>query len=205
MKVGEVDWGVLRGAIVLLVLSLLISSALFYGGFYFDEQADRENSIEKRKLVKVRSQYQAIDDEQRIIETYLPQYTSLAERGIIGRERRLNWVETLRASASSIKLPSLRYALSPQSEYEAEYPYPKGLYKVYVSSMRLELGLLHEGDLSVLLRELNRNASGLFSVANCLMRRTRSEVTIDPKTANVNATCELRWFTIKQPQQDDTT
>ncbi len=202
MKLAEIDWSVLRGALILLVVALLVSGGLFYGSSYVHDQVERENRSEQLNLTRVRSEYQTIDDEQRIIETYLPQYRTLEERGIIGSERRLDWVETLRAAAAKIRLPSLRYELFPQGEYRAEFPLPQGAYKVYESTMRLDLGLLHEGDLVALLAELNRNSEGLFTVSSCSIRRNGEQVRFEPNVPNISASCELRWLTVRGADED---
>ena len=202
MKLAEIDWVVMRGAMILLVVALIVSVTLIYGGVHFGEKMSREIGNERRQLTSVRSQYQTIDDEQRVIELYLPQYEALAERGIVGREHRLSWVETLKAVAEEVKLPSLRYELFPQEEYVAEFPLQQGVYKVYSSDMRLNMGLLHEGDLPLVLRELQRKATGLFTVSRYEMRRSSQVVTMRPKAQNINASCDLKWYTIKQPEVD---
>jgi len=203
MKVGEIDWSVIRGAIAFLGVAVLVCGALAYTGIHFVDQAARVHATEKRKLNSVRAEYQAIDDEQRIMETYLPQYESLTGRGIIGAEKRLDWIETLRSAAERIKLPSLRYELSPQGPYKAQFPVSNGVYKVYASQMRLEAGMLHEGDLPVLLRELNRNAKGLYSVSRCFIRRSAPELQMRPRAQNINASCVLDWVTIRQPGEGE--
>jgi hypothetical protein len=150
-------------------------------------------------LNQVRGEYQMIDDEQRVIETYLPQYEDLDTRGIIGEEERLNWIETLRDAALAIKLPSLQYELYPQEEYERDIPLPQGAFKVWSSTMRLDVGLLHEDDLVSLLRRINRGANGLFTVSSCSLRRELGEPKFEPRATNLTASCELEWLTIRQP------
>ena len=200
MKLAEIDWVVLRGALIFLVIAVIVSVTLIFGGVHFGDQASREIGNQRRQLTSVRSQYQTIDDEQRVIELYLPQYEVLEERGVVGKERRLSWVETLKAVAEQVKLGSLRYELYPQKEFVAEFPLQQGVYKVYSSDMRLDMGLLHEGDLPVVLRELQRKATGLFTVSSCTLLRGSELITMQPKANNINATCELKWYTIKQPE-----
>ena len=202
MKIGEVDWGVLRAAIILLVIAISLSGGLFYAGTHYTELAVDELRQVKSKLFQVRGEYRTVDDEKRIIDLYLPQFRALEESGIVGDERRLSWIESLRDAAAKIKLPALRYELLPQEVYIPEFPLQQGAYRVYASEMTLEAGLLHEGDLFALLRELNRNASGLFTVSKCYLRGTTSGVSFNPKANNVAARCDLRWYTIEQLKDD---
>src|SRR5262245_25902337 len=98
-------------------------------------------TAERGRLTRVQAEYQAIDDEQNVIATYLPQYQALESEGVIGEELRLNWVEALREAARVIKLPALRYELSARDVEEPDIPLPSGAYKVYASRMRVEAGL----------------------------------------------------------------
>ena len=204
MRADQVDWSVIKGAIIFLVLSVIVCAGLFYAGTHFSELAVREYNQERSKLLSVRGEYQTIDDEKRIIETYLPKYEALEEDGIIGIEKRLSWVETLGDAAETIKLPALRYELRPREEYKPEFPLQQGTYQVFSSDMSLDVGLLHEGDLAALLRELNRNAVGLFSVSRCFLSGPPTTVQLDPKAKNVTARCDLRWFTIGRSEEDAT-
>ena len=200
MKLSEIDWGVLRGAIAFLVVTLVLSGGLFFGVSYVAEQTEREKAKERTRLTRVQAEYQAIDDEQKIIGAYLPQYRALETEGVIGEELRLNWIESLREAARAIKLPSLRYELSPRELEEPEVPLPAGAYKVYASRMRVEAGLLHEGDLATLLHHINTTATGLFTVSNCVLTRNGGEPRMEPNASNISASCELHWFTIRQPE-----
>lgn len=202
MKASDIDWRVLRGALMLLGISILVCAALVYAGVHYGEIAANEMTNQRRQLISVRGEYQALDDEQKLMETYLPQYVALEDRGVIGKERRLDWIETLRAVAKEGRLTSLRYELFPQDEYTPEFPLPEGQYKVFSSGMRLDVGLLHEGDLAFLLRRLQKNSTGIFTLSKCSLRRKFSEVKIDPKAVNIDASCELRWFTVKLPQEE---
>lgn len=203
MKASDIDWGILRGALIFLCAALVVSGALFAGGQYIWHQATEGHEAERRSLISVRSQYQALDDERRLIEDYLPRFEELDAKGIIGEEHRLNWVEALRDAASRVKLPGLRYQIYKQEEYTPEFPIETGTLRLYGSDMNLEISLLHEGDLPALLRVLKRQAQGVYSVRACTVVRADSELHKDPKKPNLEATCDLTWFTIREPGEEE--
>jgi hypothetical protein len=63
--------------------------------------------------------------------------------------------------------------------------------------MKLNLGMLNENDLFMLLENLDKNASGLYSVKECSIKQdTRGRITLEPNQKNVDAACELLWFSI---------
>ena len=135
-----------------------------------------------------------------MLETYLPQYRALEEEGIVGTEQRLNWLETLRVATREIKLPALRYEITSQQEYLADFSLNTGVFKVYESTMNLELGLLHEEDLTALLEKLERQGKGFFNVVKCNVARSQPEFRRDPARPNLTASCGLSWLTIRPPE-----
>jgi hypothetical protein len=190
----------MRGSVVLLALSIAVSGAFIGVSSYFWSNMDREYRQHNRALVSVRRKYQTIDEEEAIINAFLPRYESLETQGIVGRERRLDWIETLRESSQDLKLPSLRYAIETQTRHRPEFPVETGGFEIYASDMRLTLGLLHEEDLPRLFLELDANATGLYSVTGCDLRRSREDLSASPTDANVAAQCTIRWFTIRLPE-----
>lgn len=201
MKLDQIDWGVLRNALIFLAISVVVSGALLGTSFHFSEKMNRTFQRERSALFSVRAQYQNIDEEEKIIERYLPLYRDLESRGVIGQERRLDWIDTLRQASQRVELPVLRYVIDSQSVYEPKFIESGGAFQIYSSSMQLDLGLLHEEDLDSLFEDLDANATGLYTVSSCNLRRNYSqrEFIKRAEVTNVKAECGLRWLTIKQP------
>lgn len=201
MKLDQIDWGLLRNALIFLAISVVVSGALLGTSFHFSEKMNRTFQRERSALFSVRAQYQNIDEEEKIIERYLPLYRDLESRGVIGQERRLDWIDTLRQASQRVELPVLRYVIDSQSVYEPKFIESGGAFQIYSSSMQLDLGLLHEEDLDSLFADLDANATGLYTVSSCNLRRNynQREFIKRAEVTNVKAECGLRWLTIKQP------
>lgn len=203
VKPGEIDWSVLRGSVALLLVSLLVSGGVLGGSYYFWAKMDKEYRKQNSKLLNIRHRYQTIDDEERIIQTYLPRYRGLEERGVIGREQRLNWIEKLREVSQDLKLPSVQYSIDTQTPFKPDFPVQEMAdFRIYTSRMTLKLGLLHEEDLPRLLAELDEAANGVYSVSKCVIRRNGATFGRNPTKANLTADCELEWLTVRQPKQE---
>jgi hypothetical protein len=200
MKFDQIDWNVLRNALILMGVSLLISGGLLGSSLHFWEKMDRTYKQERSALFSVRAQFQNIDEEEKIIEKYLPLYRDLESKGIIGQEPRLDWIDTLRRASQRVELPTLRYVIDSQSIHQPEFLVPEGSFQIYSSDMRLDLGLLHEGDLGALFVELDANAKGLYTVFECDLSRNhrQREFVKSADATNLRAKCGLRWLTIKQ-------
>lgn len=205
MNPADIDWGMLRGALIAMVVSVVVSGTLVGTSYYFWEKVDKSYSRVLVELRKVRDRFHQVDEEEEMIAAYLPRFQALEGEGIIGREHRLNWIESLREASQRKRLPALSFVIDSQEAFDPEFPLAESdVFEVYTSEMQLDMGLLHEGDLLSLLRELERDAKGLFSVASCRMLRAAERVDAepDPSKAHVNSSCSLRWYTIRRPGEE---
>ncbi len=199
MKRSDIDWSVLRSPLILLVATLLLGGALIAGGYYFQQRTFREYTQQQRRFQAMSHKYLAVDEEERLIRTYLPEFQDLESQGILGQEQRLGWTETVRKVSAELRLPSVRYEIEPQKPYRPAYPVPPGSFRVYGSRMRLLVGLLHEDDLFRLFGGLRKQAEGLFTVSRCSLTRAGATIQANLKQANLNADCELIWLTLRHP------
>jgi len=197
-KQDKIDWAVLRGALITFIICLLISGVLAGTSYYFRESMQKEYTRNNALFQDISRRYLAVDQEEQLINQYFPAFVRAYNKGLIGREHRLNWIETLRQSGEKIKLPSLGYEIVSREEFIPGFQLNSGSYKLFSSEMNLRLGLLHEGDLVNLLNYLDRHAEGNYSVSECLFRRARSNIDIKSSIdkPNISATCVLQWFTI---------
>ena len=200
MKISEIDWSVLRGALILLLVSVLVVAGALSGSFRFWAKHDLILKRANSTLSSTRGQFRSLDDEEDINATYLPRYAALEEQGVIGREQRLDWIDVLRQTARTVRLPKLEYTLEAQRPFDVGWDLGVGDYAVYASSMRLTLGLLHEGDLLSFFADLRKNTAGLFGVTACEMKRNGQTLSNQPLDSNVSAICELKFITIHGPE-----
>jgi len=197
MKSEDIDWKILRGSSIIFVLTLVISGSLVFGSHYFRQQMQQEFARANAEFRSISSRYLAVDEEEKLIKNYFPQFIKLYEEGIIGSERRLNWVEVLRESGDEIRLPSLVYQIDSQQVFTPAFPLTMGKFKLYSSTMSLNMQLLHEGDLFRILDRLDEDARGSFSLSTCTIKKSGSEIMINPEAANISATCDLQWYSIR--------
>jgi hypothetical protein len=197
MRPEHIDWSFLKGAVIMLGVSVFAGGTLVGGSYYFKQQMQAEFTENHKSFQVISSRYLALDEEERLIREYYPKLAELNRRGFVGREQRLDWIETLRDASAQIRLPSLQYQILSQQEYSPGIPLNLGGYKLYSSTMKLSIGLLHEGDLIRLLDELNREADGLYTVSSCKLLRIGKTIEFNPKRNNLVAECELSWFSIK--------
>ena len=193
----DIDWSIISGVLISLLLSIAVSSSLVAGSYYFKNAMNREYIKNNALFMNISQRYLAIDEEAKRIQKYLPEFINLYNRGVIGKEQRLNWIEVLQNAGARIKLPSLSYSISSQTDFKPPYPIVMGSYKLYKSEMTLDLQLLHEGDLLSLLDVINNEARGEYNLTSCNFDRTNRDIVERPNTANIKVSCVLEWYTIK--------
>lgn len=186
----------LRGTIVVFVTCVIASAAMVSGSHYFRQNMEREYQHNHARFRTASQQYLALDEEERIIDEFYPEFVRLYRSGLLGKERRLSWLETLRQAGDAIKIPELTYKLEAQRATPPEFNLALGGYSLFVSPMNLSLGLLHEGDLLQLLQALDRDALGQYSVRSCSLQRRADEIKLDAVEPNIMAECLLDWWTI---------
>lgn len=196
MADNKADRSVLRGTIILSVVCVLVSAALLAGSYYFRENMEREYNANHASFRHASQQYLAVDEEERIIDEFYPVFVRMHRQGLLGEERRLSWLETLRAAGDAIRIPELSYKVDAQQKAEPEFPLALGGYSLYRSPMNLNIGLLHEGDLFRLLKALDRDALGQYSVRSCEFRMREGLLVLDPTKSNIKADCVLDWLTL---------
>jgi len=198
MKAADIEWSMLRGALIGLAIAVAVSVGMLAASYQFWESTDKSLKSVQSQLRASRTKYRTVDDQEAMIAAFYPRFVELEGKGIIGSERRLNWIENLSRADENLKLPSLAYSIDTQAPFTAEFPLASGAFRLYASQMNLTLGLLHGQDLFSLLGTLEENAEGIYSVDRCSLSRRR-DVPGSPREAHLTSSCQLRWFTIKKP------
>jgi hypothetical protein len=197
MKREELDWSVIKVPTLTFIVVLLISLGLIFGSWMFKDDMLGEYKKNKRRFTTVSQKYLAVDEDERVIRQYYPEFIELYKKGVVGREHRLNWIETLRASSERIRLPGLRYGISPQEKYSPGFTVNLGKFALYSSTMKLNINMLHEGDLADLIADMSKHAEGIFTISECKFLRSNKTLVEQRNGVNIKAECELHWLNIR--------
>ena len=188
---------------MMLLMVLLAMMALVHAAQTRKQASMLALENQKIALQQATQRYQSSGVEKANIIKYLPQYQQLLSKGLVDEERRLAWVDALRNIHKNGKLFSIQYNIGAQEAYKLVFPVNLGQFKITRSLMKLELAMLHEGDLITLLNGLSTQQSAPFMVRQCEMTRQNASIDsslIDSSLApNIQAKCELDWITIHLP------
>ena len=166
---------------------------------------------------------QARDTQQRLgsvygerleIDAFLARYNTLQSIGALGDESRLNWIERLAAIRDDMRLPRLTYSVAARAPSVGLTEPAPGL-RFESSSMKLEFGLVHEGDLLQIIARLRAPPMGVFEIRNCTLQRAPAAPADAPagtaessaSLGNLRGECLLDWTTLtgaRAPVEPDT-
>lgn len=135
--------------------------------------------------------------EEAEIAAKIDRFRHLVERGAVGTEQRLAWVELIRDARARHQLGAVDYEFSPQRPLDPLIAPPDAdQLEAAGSTLRIRMPLLHEGQLIALLDDLALNASAVVRVRECSV--TRAAVAGDAE--QLVADCLLDWITFRPRQ-----
>jgi hypothetical protein len=203
VKLSSKDISPLRIPLAALVIAVALGWAIVGYSKRDLEEAQRRLGTWTSELQEARNRFQRSDEEKATILKYLPDYAALQRQGFVGTERRLEWVEALRAADRKAGLHGVQYMIEPQES--SLHPAVGGTIaqRLRRSTMRLTLGITHEGDLLEFMDALRDQGVGVFSVKSCTVSPVRTGQP-EPGKANLNAECEIDWLTIGASEEPRT-
>jgi hypothetical protein len=186
-----------------LYVSLLI--AIVLGGIgiavvvasqrYFDRtRIEHKSALAERQAIQTKLS-QATEEEREIREK-LVDYQKLLDRGVIGDERRLEWVETIGQIKTDHKLFEIKYQIEPQRALELPGIARSPEIEFRASTLKVEMQLLHEGDLLVFIDELRRRLKAHVLVRTCSIERIARSAEDRGINPRLRAECAIDLVTI---------
>ena len=137
-----------------------------------------------------------VAQEEREARDYVALYQRFKDLRILGEERRLEWVETLARIRTTRELAEVRYQVERQKVLKT-LPGKPGL-ELRSSSMKVELALVHEGDLLGFLEELRASGNAYYSVRQCSITRGVETNPATPVAPQLRATCQIDLITLAE-------
>lgn len=186
----------LRWSLLLLLLACLVAGGAVMAALHYGSAAEAARQQAVMQQAETRNRLARVHDDERDIRAKIVRYRELIEHGRTQPERRLEWVETLSDIKKTRRLLGLDYEIAPQRPLDDKRPAAGG-YDFLTSPMKLEMPLLHEGDLLGLLADLTARTHAIVSVRSCRL----DSLPFDPgrlPAASLKAACEIDWITLRE-------
>jgi len=185
-----------------LALPLLACIAFLAAGAALIAWSESRRVAEARTLAEARveraqakDRLMRIAEEEKEVSEKLEVYKRLKALGILGEEQRLEWADAMARIRTQRELPDLRYRVERQRMLKSVAGKPAKV-DFYASTMRVELALLHEGDLLHFLSDLRNSGNAYYSVRNCSVSRTGAPASATGLAPRLRAECEIDLITI---------
>jgi hypothetical protein len=185
-----------------LALPLAAFVLLLVAGAWLVFWANDQSVAEARNLAqarhdrnRVKERLLRIAEEEREVKEKLKVYQQLKALGILGEEQRLEWADAMSRIRTDLELPDLRYRVERQRSL-VSVPGKPGTVDFFASTMRVDLALLHEGDLFAFLWALRASGKAYYSVRRCVIVRTGQSAIVANLAPRLRADCEIDLITI---------
>ena len=180
---------------------LVLIAALAAGGalVWFTQRVQREAGAEltaaKAERAQSRGRLARISEEEREVKEKLELYRRLKDQHVIGPEQRLEWADAMGRIRTGRELLDLKYRVERQ-RLLASVPGKPASIDVFASTMKVDIALLHEGDLFSFLGDLRGSGNALYSVQRCAIARTGQATAAATMVPRLRAECSIDLITI---------
>jgi hypothetical protein len=198
MKLGASDLKRLRLPLAAFVVLALAGAACYFAADDYLQETKKLAAATTAQRSEVQTKLASANEEEREIKANLQQYQALAARGIIGEEKRLDWVDTITAIKNERHLFNIGYSIEPQKPLD--YPgFAPGGVNFMVSRVKIEIQLLHEEDLLNFIDDLAKRGRSYLAVRSCDVKRidrgsSGAGTTLAPR---LQASCGFDLITIR--------
>jgi len=197
MKFERGDIPALRVQLSALLIAMVVGGVALLAADQYRSTWVDEHDKSFRALESARTQFRRAQLEEGSFREFSAVYEGLAKRGLFSAERRLDWVETMRALAPHHGLVGTTYEIAAQ---RALPPVASGGTEPVMASasgVKLEFSTVHDQALVDFLQDLRATAPGIFLLHDCtVLRNARSET--EAARDNLRTTCNLDWITVKE-------
>jgi hypothetical protein len=181
---------------VALLLALLAAGAgLIYWMQQQQRAAEQQLAAARTERAQARERLTRIADEEKEVKDKLEVYRRLKSLHILGEEQRLEWADAMTRIRTSRELLDLRYTVDRQRALSSVPGKPANV-DFFASTMKVDIALLHEGDLLAFLRDLRESANAYYSIKRCAIARTGIAATGLSIVPRLRADCDIDLITI---------
>ena len=157
--------------------------------------AERQLTAARAERAQARERLTRIAEEEKEVKDKLEVYRRLQSLHILGEEQRLEWADAMTRIRRGRELLDLRYLVERQRLLVSAPGKPANV-DIFASTMKVDVALLHEGDLLAFLRDLRDSGNAYYAIKRCSMARTGAAPTGLTIAPRLRAECDIDLITI---------
>ena len=179
----------------LFVVLLLLGVALIWWVKQEQARAGQQLAAARTERNEAREKLTRIAEEEKEVNDKLEVYRRLKSLNVLGEEQRLEWADAMTRIRTSRELLDLRYLVDRKKLLASVGPKATPV-DFYSSMMKVDIALLHEGDLLTFLSDMRGSGNAFYSVRRCNVARTGTAPTGSSIVPRLRADCEIDLITI---------
>ena len=193
----KTDFPFIRRATLTLAGVLAVSVVLVGASIALQSKWETDLAHSKSERTEARRKLSEADLEKQEIRQFQPKFEVLLQRGLVGEESRLMWVERLRQIQDKRQLMPLTFSFSAQKPFAVDPSVTTGDMELRGSRLNVKMDMLHELDLFHLLDDLK--SIGFYRAQSCTLQRALRSA--DPMAPHMSADCNLYLLTMADHSQ----
>ena len=195
MRLFPGDFQKLQIGLLSCLAMMVLGSACIYLAYNATQSAKREQAAAQAQRNDIDGKLKRVRSEENEIKEKSALFSRLQTRGVIGDEQRLEWVELLKDIRDKRRLLNLHYEIEPQRTLDTP---PGKDFRFNASTMKVQLQLLHEEDLTRFLDDVREQARALIQIKSCNVFRQTQTMAGGVGQANLQAECRIDWITLRE-------
>jgi hypothetical protein len=199
MNITRDDFKRLRMPLAVAIVLLALGAASLVTSGYFLDAEKAVQAATRLSRVAAQQRVSRVSEEEREIREDLVYYEQMRQRGVVGEQSRLDWIESIARIKNDRKLFEIRYSFEPQKPLDYPGLVATGTAEFVVSRLKLDMLLLHEGDLLNFLADLQTHIKAQVSVRKCTVSRIErgaapAATSLQPR---LRAECQIDLVSVK--------
>ena len=182
----------LKWAISAVVVAVALVAAACWHLDRQRKEALGELDRAQRAYRNAHARYVNAQRDENQLRHVIARFDALRERGVVGPEARLDWVERVRRARESAGLERLEFEVRPRRPLRAS----DARYRLTASTMSVLGELPHEGHLLNFLDQVFTETSALPRVRRCRVSRLPE----GPDGSKLAFECEIDWVTVQSEE-----
>lgn len=203
MTLAKSDLKYLQWSLAGLAATLLIGGIIGGASYYFTQAAQTQHRIATSQRTESQGKLARAAQEEQELREKIGRFLALQERGFVGTENRLDWIEQLARISRERKLHDFQYEFTPQKPIDPiliPANATAGTHRFLVSSQRVAMKILHEGDLLAFLNDLRASVKAYIVIRSCRIDRLPTNPADGGLTPQLAAECQLDWISLQESE-----
>ncbi|MDP2751018.1 MAG: hypothetical protein Q8O31_00190 [Rhodocyclaceae bacterium] len=172
----------IKNGLIWLVLCLVGGGSILFIAQQWRIQVEQDDQQTQIRLTAVTAQL--AEAHRGMAHHWADRYREFVDKGMVGEERRIDWIERVTRVGSSVI--GFRYEIAPQRQLAGA-----GGFNIMASRMTLWMNVPHEGRLLDILRNIGQEPSALVHLQGCVIER------IEERRHGLTVKCEMDWMTLR--------